>query len=45
MSMLESIGAVDVGLVRDEVLHECRTSRPAVDPPAQPGDVKLIPAQ
>ncbi len=31
------IGVVDVGLVLDEVLDKCGTSRPAIDPPAQLG--------
>ena len=33
----ERIGVVDVGLVRDEVLDKCGTSRPAIDPPSQFG--------
>ena len=31
------IGVVNVGLVRDEVLDKCGTSRPAIDPPSQFG--------
>ena len=34
---LPGSGFVDVGLVLDEVLDKCGTSRPAIDPPAQLG--------
>ena len=41
----DRIGVVDVGLVRDEVLDKCGTSRPAIDPPAQLGVERDRPIQ
>ena len=41
----EWIGVVDVGLVLDEVLDKSRTSRPAIDPPAQFGVERDRPIQ
>src|SRR5262245_45761037 len=42
---LEWIGGVDVGLVRDEVLDKCGTSRPVIDPTAQLGVERDRPIQ